>query len=218
MNKLTGDPDSSTAHVGQFVTLRAVGRADYPIFLQWRTDIKELHVWSSARLVPTVEGFEAEMDRLLSQSTTLLALHNQSGEPIGFVQAYNINPTDGWCMLRVYFAPEYRGRETGIEACLIFVDYLFANIALRKIYIDLPEFNRGLLGSMFEGGLSEEGRFREHTWYEGRYWDSIRLALFLERWPELRERIRVTLQVGAEAAELVTEKQEEEVGRTDVGS
>lgn len=208
MSDSTSNPASSTAYVGRFVTLRVVGQGDYPLFLRWRTDIKELHIWSSSRLLLSVEGFNAEMDQLLRQSATLLALDNQNGEPIGFLQAYNINPTDGWCIMRVYFAAEYRGQTTGQEACLAFLDYLFGNFALRKIYIDMHQFNEGLLGSALEGALSEEGRFREHTWYDDRYWDVVRFALYRDTWVELRERIHFMLGVGAEAADLLAEQEE----------
>jgi RimJ/RimL family protein N-acetyltransferase len=205
VNDVRDGGDVAAAYAGQYVTLRAVSREDYPIFLRWRTDIKELHVWSSIRLVPTVEGFNNEMDLLLSQSTTLLALDTVDSTPIGFIQAFNINPTDGWCMVRAYFAPSQRGHRSCTEAWFAFLDYLLGNFGLRKVYVDLPEFQRGSLEGVIASAFSEEGRFRDHTFYDGRYWDAVRLALYRDAWPELRARIWLILEVGAEATGLLAE-------------
>ena len=143
---------------------------------------------------------------MLSQSIVLLASEAGSGAPIGFLQAYNLNPTDGWCMARAHFEPQHRGQPPSTEAWFALIDQLFGNLGMQKVYIDLPDFDEGVLEATVAGLFAEEGRFREHTRRDGRYWDVVRLAVYREAWPDLRERIWFLLQVGAEAAELLAEQ------------
>ncbi len=210
----TARPLVSTAYDGQLVVLRVVSRADYPVLLRWATDIRERNEWAPPTLAPTVEQFAAQMDQFLRQGVTLLALRKDGRQAIGFVQAHNLTPRDGWCMARVYFAPEFRGDGACPEACLAFFDYLFRGFDFRKIYIDIFEFNRALLGSAIEGALVEEGRFRQHVWHDGQYWDMIRFALYRDAWPEVRERTSAILDIGMEAGQLLAEQAARQDGDT----
>lgn len=60
---------------------------------------------------------------------------------------------------------------------------------------------------LFSQGSSRRGRFRQHTWYEDRFWDVIRLALYREAWPELRQRAQLVFDVAEDAAELLAEQE-----------
>jgi RimJ/RimL family protein N-acetyltransferase len=158
--------------------------------------------------VPTLDEFSAELDNLLRQSITMLVSHKDTHQPIGFVQAYNLNHADGWCYFLAYLAPGYRHQRLGAEASIAFMDYLFRNFSFRKIYTDLYEFNSDILGIATQlAGFVEEGRFREHIWYGDRYWDVIRLAIHRDGWPELRDLADRVLRVGVEIGDLVAEKQ-----------
>lgn len=137
--------------------LRPIGREDYPAFFQWRTDMLNVHLWMSVRRVPTFEEFAAEMDQVLRSAITFLICDKESGERIGFTQAYNMNLSDGWCFILTYLLPDYRWRRHGSEASIAFFDYLFRNFNLRKIYMDVNEFNSGFLNAALQSGLVEEG-------------------------------------------------------------
>ena len=161
-------------------------------------------MWSSSsRRIPTLEEFSNEMDTMLHQCITMLVTNTETGEPIGFVQAYNVNREEGWCFFLAYFPPEYRQQRNGAEAAIAFFDYLFRNFNFRKIYMDVQEFNSDFLSAGVElGGFVEEGRFRQHTYYDGRYWDVTRLALYRDSWDELRELAMRVLVVGEDVAEV----------------
>jgi RimJ/RimL family protein N-acetyltransferase len=197
-----------TAYTGRSVLLRPMSRHDYGTMLSWRSDMLDLHVWSSSRRIPTLDEFSNEMDSLMRQTITLMALDKNLGLPAGFVQAYNINQADGWCYFLTYLAPDYRRQRLGAEAALAFFDYLFRNFNLRKIYMDVYEFNSGFLSLATDiSGFVEEGRFKSHVWYGDRFWDVVRLALYREAWPEFRDVAERVLQVEDEAAEVVARRE-----------
>jgi RimJ/RimL family protein N-acetyltransferase len=187
---------------GRWVVLRPVAKADYPLFFRWRADVREFHLWSSQRRMPTFEEFTGEMDQLLRHSVTFLVESKRAGHPAGFVQAYNLNLAEGWCFALVYVTKKFR-RGHGAEAYAFLIDYLFRTFPLRKVYVDVYEFNdypiKGLLGA----GMVEEGRFREHTWFNDQYWDVFRYAFYRDAWYRYRDRTNLILGVSAELSESV---------------
>lgn len=189
------------AFTGRLVTLRPVGRSDYECFYRWRSDISNVHFWTTLRRVPTVEEFVAEMDQALRPSITFLIVSTEVGDPIGFTQAYSLNLSDAWCFFLTYLAPDSRWKRHGAEASIALLDYLFRNFNFRKIYTDVHEFNSGFVDAALQAGFVEEGRLRAHTWYHDRYWDQIRLALYREAWPDLRDLALLVLHAGQDVDE-----------------
>ena len=187
------------AYTGSSVILRAVSHSDYPMFLHWRTDMREMHLVASSRYIPTVEEYYAELDGRLRQSIVLLALSAVDQRPIGFVEAYNINSIDGWCFLLIYFIPEFRSDIAAREAAVVFIDHLLGGMGLRKIYLEIPDNSRRSFGSILDAALIEEGTFRQHVWQDGRYVDLIRFAIFRETWSETRSNIQLLLQVAIDS-------------------
>jgi RimJ/RimL family protein N-acetyltransferase len=179
---------------GRWINLRPVSSADYRSFLSWRTDVNELHVWTATRRLPTVEEFQEEIEKLLRQSITLLVERREGREAIGFMQAYNLNAGEGWTFSLGYIQPRYR-RGHGAEAYAWFLDYLFGNFPLRKVYADVYEFNMASMKPLITGGFVEEGCFKEHAWFRDRFWDVFRLAMYRDAWNEFRDRTHLLIGV-----------------------
>ncbi|MCI0849645.1 MAG: GNAT family N-acetyltransferase, partial [Chloroflexi bacterium] len=134
---------------------------------------------------------------------TLIAIDKGSRLPFGFLQAYNWNLKDGWCFFQVHFEREQRGNDSCAEAGVALLDYVFRNFDVRKIYMDVYDLNREVLGRALTQAFVEEGRFGEHTWHQGQYRDLVRVALYREEWPTVRGRVNFVLDVQAEASELL---------------
>jgi RimJ/RimL family protein N-acetyltransferase len=173
---------------GRWVKLRPLSRRDYPTFFQWRADVESLHLWSSERRVPTFEEYANELETLLATTITLLILTPRD-EPIGFVQAYHLNHSQGWCRFLIYVSPEHRAAGYVLEAPMLFGDYLFSNFNFRKVYADVFEYNDDVLRMLTAGGFVEEGRLKQHIFFGGQFWDLINLALYRRGWEELKERL-----------------------------
>ena len=177
------------------VLLRPIGRADYPKFFEWRADADNLHLWSSRRKIPTWEQFVAEFEADLHTTVTLLILRKRNRQPIGFLQAYNLNQADGWTYILEYLVPEARIAGSGAEALLLFGEYLFGYFPLRKLYAEVYEYNDYVLRGLVKAGFSEEGRSLRHVWHGDRYWDLVHLGYFREEWERLRPHIHRILAI-----------------------
>jgi UDP-4-amino-4,6-dideoxy-N-acetyl-beta-L-altrosamine N-acetyltransferase len=186
---------------GTRVSLRPMGRQDYADLFRWRADLQDLHLLRAPQGVSTFEDFSRWMDALAARSIVAAAMREPDERMAGLVQAFDVDLADGRCYMISYFPPEHRRQWIGREASLLFFDYLFRTFNLRKIYLEVAEFNAGWLGWLVDLAiLVEEGRLRDHVERDGQYWDLTCLALYRERWREVREIAMLLFAAAAEAA------------------
>ena len=94
-------------------------------------------------------------------------------ELIGYVYNYNFTLRNGRCSIVGVVAKEYRGSGLGVKATISFIDRLFRDYPLRKIYTSVYEYNIESLNANTKAGLICEGRLKESKYYQGRYWDTV---------------------------------------------
>ena len=113
-----------------------------------------------------------------------------SGRPVGLVALYDTDFRDGvGSIAATKFSLDDRSLLV-ICGTLLFLEYVFSNWRLRKLYFDVPEFNLDQFDSALRDALEVEGRLKEHLYAAGRYWDRYTLALTRERWQTLEKRFR----------------------------
>ncbi len=131
--------------------------------------------WRFRGAVPSYDHFVAGLwQGTLAQ---FVVAARDSGQPAGLVVSYQADMTQGTVYMGAVFAQELHGSGIGIAATAIFMRYLFDVWPLRKIYLEVPDFNYYRFASG-EGRLFvREGRLKEHHYYAGRYWDQHILAV-----------------------------------------
>ena len=182
-------PDLRPVYEGPRISLRHIGESDLQAMQSWGRDLAALEILVPAMRVATTEDFAAALRTYFHQTISCVSVTQSGSVAHGLVSAYDVNLAEGWCFILQYFTPEFQRQLYGAEASIAFFDYLFRNHPFRKIYVDIQGFNSGFLeAGVSLGGLVEEGRFKDHVYHEGRYWDMVRLALYREDWPKLKER------------------------------
>ena len=68
------------------------------------------------------------------------------------------------------------------------VSHLFSTWPFRKLYFEIPAFNLPAFRAGLDAYLHVEARFRDHTFTNGRYWDSYVAALSREDWERVSSR------------------------------
>lgn len=149
--------------VGRWVHLRPILPPDYPVLYTWAADLRELYLWSPDRRVLPYAEFVARVESTLRETQSYL-ITLPDGQPIGFLQAYDMNLVEGWCSALFYVTREYRRGPHPAEAGLILVDVLFKYFPLRKIYGDVFEYNEDSYKILVNGGFREEARLPNHIW------------------------------------------------------
>lgn len=132
--------------------------------------------WRFAGSVPAREVFDRALwNNVLSQ---FIVVSTANAAPLGLVQAYNAELTYGFTYVAQVMSTEAVGTGVGAEAFYLFAGYLFRVLPLRKLYLDVPEYNLPLVVSSRGFPVRTEGRLREHSYYDGRLWDRVVLALY----------------------------------------
>jgi RimJ/RimL family protein N-acetyltransferase len=105
-----------------------------------------------------------------------------SEKPLGLAAVTSANFRDGYAYLSALGAPE--GRRLGLvaEGTLLAFHYAFSTWPFRKLYMEASEESLEAFRSGLGQFFVEEGRLREHSFWNGRYLDVTILAVYRETW------------------------------------
>jgi RimJ/RimL family protein N-acetyltransferase len=120
-------------------------------------------------------------------------------QPLGLVSITSPNFRDGFCYLSAVGSPAAQGSGLIAEAVLLAFNYAFVTWPFRKIYMEVsetsyPAFRTGL-GRFFV----EEGRLREHAFWDDRYMDVSILAVYRATWARHRAELLIRLRADGSA-------------------
>lgn len=105
--------------------------------------------------------------------------------PIGFVHNYDFDLKNGHCKTVVYIDKEYRNMGIGAYSALVFVNKLFQDYPLRKIYSTVYSYNLQSIENHKRVGFDIEGILKKYRYYKGEFYDMIYLSIkkdvFLKR-------------------------------------
>jgi RimJ/RimL family protein N-acetyltransferase len=192
---LSAHPHFAAAAIsGRWVTLRPVGRDDYPHFFRWRSTT-EINLLNFNRRIASYEEFVGELERLIPTSALFLVKDNRLGVPIGYTLGYHLNPWDGWMFVGEFIEKEFRYRGHGGEATLLGLEVAFRHFPVRMVYTEIYEFAAPLFRMATILGFEQVGYQPEHFWHDDRFWGLYRLVLTRDRWAACRNRFTDILDV-----------------------
>jgi RimJ/RimL family protein N-acetyltransferase len=193
-----GTPSTNAPRVplaGRRVHLRAVQASDYEFLYQLAVDERTAPHWRYRGPPPRPEAFVTDLwNGVLTQ---FIVERKDQSERLGLVTAYDAAARDGHCHIAALFRPDTR--IWPLEGMFLFINYLFAEYAFRKLYGEVIEYNLDQFASAIGRWLEPEGVLRGHELHGGRYWDVHVLALWRERFEQDRDRLlaRITRELPA---------------------
>lgn len=101
--------------------------------------------------------------------------------PIGYVHNYDFSLQNGNCKIVVYIDAAYRSTGLGGYCAIKFMDYLFSEYPIRKIYVMIYAYNSDSLDSNLKAGFIEEGILKKYRYYNGMFYDLHILSMDRER-------------------------------------
>ncbi|MDP3729853.1 MAG: GNAT family protein [bacterium] len=162
------------------IRLRPIEEKDFPILHMWRNEVEYIKMCSNRRNPVNFEKFVAELkhDSQKNRHLQLLIEIQEKNISIGTIFSFDLNFTDGYVFIAIYLTSEYQKRGYGAEAGILFLCYLFDHFPLHKIYFETFGYNRHSLSTLKTAKFIEEGRFKEHRFFEGERHDVIRFAAY----------------------------------------
>ncbi len=137
--------------------------------------------WRFGGRLPPPEVLYNEVQR--DAHAVCVASSNALEELIGCVSLYNVDELAGIGHLAAVYRPDRHRLPEVAESVALFISQAFYTFALRKIYVEVPDFNRAQFASMLRDDLFDvEVRFERHWYLDGRWWDVSYAALDAHTW------------------------------------
>ncbi|MFD2443039.1 GNAT family N-acetyltransferase [Bacillus sp. CGMCC 1.16607] len=174
---------------GKRVTLRTLELNDVPVLYDLIYTVEKPE-WKNydAPYFPlepcTLEKFYERMDKRMNFTdvpNALIIEHN--GEIIGDVSFYWEHQATRWLEVGiVIYSSNHWSGGFGTEALTLWIDYLFSQLEIGRVGLTTWSGNPRMMRCAEKLGMQLEGRMRRCRYYDGVYYDSIRMGILREEW------------------------------------
>ena len=175
---------------GTKVYLRPLEREDAPRLVPWIND---------AEVTRTLEVFY----RPMNIQTELEFIENIYKSEHDIVLGIAVKATDALIGATGLHRLDFKNRHTsfgifigekaewgkgyGTEVTTLMTGYAFETLNLNRVWLHVYEYNERGIRAYEKVGFKREGVLRQDRYHEGRYWDTITMAILREEW-EARKR------------------------------
>lgn len=169
---------------GKIVELRPVSLDDYKRQYEWRNDEETVKLeagtgmyrHSHVPLEKIEEEFEKSIIKLDKREAGEFSIYTMGETPelIGGIGYRNLHIVARRCTVGIGIGvKEYWGKGYGTDAMKTLVHYLFTTMNLKRVELETWSGNERAIRSYEKCGFVVEGRLREATYLDGKYFDTI---------------------------------------------
>jgi RimJ/RimL family protein N-acetyltransferase len=170
--------------IGPTVYLRPLEREDARVLAPWFND-PELTRFLMQYRPMTVAEEEAYLARLADSATDLalgIALR-ATDRLIGATGLHQIDGRNRHASFGITIGNKsYWGKGHGGEATRLVVGHAFETLNLNRVWLHVYEYNARARHVYDKLGFRVEGRLRQDTFRDGRYWDTLVMGLLRDEW------------------------------------
>ena len=169
---------------GKKTMLRSYEKKDITLVNKWFSDLDIKYLLSPGQISPMnsqsgeqfVEKCINNKDRDNSQT---FAIESDKGIYIGGCGYFKVNPRNSTCYIHIAIGdPDYQNKGYGTDALKTLCNYLFNEVNIRKIQLEVLAYNMRAIRCYEKLGFKHEGRRCEQIYRNGKYYDECLLALF----------------------------------------
>lgn len=120
-----------------------------------------------------------------------MVFSTQENEFVGFAYSYEFRELDGHCLFTVAIKPELQGTGAGGFAAVQFLNYLFTNYNLHKVYIHIYGYNSQPRECAEKIGFILEGTLKEYHFYGGIFNDLLIYSISRDGFDNIAQRINI---------------------------
>ena len=134
---------------------------------------------------PTMQSFENRLFKRLKQGDEALLVEFNS-EVVGTVSFYWVDERTRWLEVGiVIYDSNYWGQQVGRRALIAWVTHIFNNYEVERVGLTTWSGNPRMIASAQAIGMQVEARLRKVRYYNGVYYDSVKLGVLREEWAEI---------------------------------
>jgi ribosomal-protein-alanine N-acetyltransferase len=170
--------------IGPSVYLRPLEPADAQPLAAWLNDAEVTR--HLRRYQPMTLAEEEGFLRRVSESATDLVLGialRADDRLVGATGLHNLDARNRHAEFGIFIGDKsVWGKGHGTEATRLVLRHAFDTLNLHRVWLHVYEYNEAGLRLYQKVGFRTEGRLRQDNFRDGRYWDTLVMALLGEEW------------------------------------
>lgn len=149
------------------------------------------------RLTGTHQRFTEEMLRGWQRSrpehhdrADWVIIAEETGETLGDCALLDLDADNACVDYRIALdAMTHTGKGYGTAATDLVLEHAFTVVGLHRVALQVFEYNTNARRSYARSGFREEGRWREHLYWDGEWHDAILMSILAHEYAEFRDRL-----------------------------
>lgn len=165
---------------GERVNLRPQRKEDADLIVKYQSDPDVVDNYYMGPNIPPIKEFvnhwfEKGMEH---KDSFAFAIENEEGLYIGGCHTMQLNWKNGITYFAIYIGhPDYRNKGYGTEALKLFLNFLFNELGLRKVKLNVFSFNKRAIRSYEKCGFKVEGVNRKELYRNSQYHDNYVMSI-----------------------------------------
>jgi len=187
---------------GKKTRLRALEKNDLAKVWEWMNDDEVMWFWAmpaNTQSLPEVEQWFAKLHEVAGHSSKQFIIETEEGKPIGRIFYEHLDTKNQRTEVGILIGEkEYWGKGYGTDAMIAFLDYLFNELGLHRVYLHVQSYNARALKSYQKCGFVQEGILRHHSFTRGEYYDDLVMGILRDEFNQRHRRDVTTSKGGIE--------------------
>ena len=168
---------------GERVILRAVEREDLKRLHELEQNVGLVLLGDGQWQPVSLVKWEKEFDKQIDEEEHSRFVIEADGRVIGGCGLHHRNRRQGTSQFGIgIYDREYVGKGYGRDAINVLLDWAFRIQNYRRIWLETLAVNERALRSYRACGFVEEGRLRDHAYFDGAYVDVVLMGLLRPAW------------------------------------
>ncbi|MGG0239804.1 GNAT family N-acetyltransferase [Bacillus rhizoplanae] len=177
---------------GEKIAIRMIEGEDlYPLWQEiYKEEKPEWKKWDAPYFPFVRQEFPIFQERIrskLEKDPYSQLIIEKEGEIIGIVTYYWEHEPSRWLEIGItIYNPAYWSGGYGTDALRLYIEVLFQHLLIARVGLTTWSGNRRMMKVAEKLGMQLEGRMRKCRYYNGEYYDSIRMGMIREEWEEMK--------------------------------
>ena len=181
---------------GEKTHLRALEKSDVAKVWEWMNDDEVMRFYGdpcNTQSLAEVEQWFARLQEASGYSSKQFIIETEEGIPIGRIFYEYLDIKHNRTELGILIGEkEYWGKGYGTDAIIAFLDYLFNELGLHRVYLIVQSHNTRASRCYEKCGFIQEGILRHHGFSRGEYYDDLIMGILRDEFNQ-RHKGDVTL-------------------------
>jgi [ribosomal protein S5]-alanine N-acetyltransferase len=171
--------------IGNCIYLRPLERGDAAAFVAWFND-PEVNRFLLRHNPLTLAAEEDWLERVLRSEDAIFGIVLKEGDQL--IGGTGLHEFDWRCRHAAFGinigAKSLWGQGHGSEATALVLRHAFQTLNLNRVWLHVYEYNPRGIRVYEKLGFHREGVLRQHTFRDGRHWDTIAMGILRAEWEE----------------------------------